>query len=422
MSLNTPAFTGWPKEPEWMKAFRARARAEATDQPWPHRRVEEWHRTDVTGFQFENRQPLPAQQGAVKAGSPLEGFSGYLKSDGATVTVWLSPALTEQGVQLLPLGDVILGKGVAKPDALDAVFSEMLRQVDNKVPALHAALLGSGVFLSVPAQVVIEAPLLIELTEAQQDSLSSPHVVINAGRASQFQVVLRRSSSEAPLTVNSGMQLLLDEGAVVTLVDVQEYGSQTAWVDHSQARLGRDAQLFHWSAQLGGRLVKTDLALNLEGEGASLKTHGLYFAVQDQHKDIRVVQNHRAPNTSSYALYKGAVRDRSRTVFQGLIEVAPQAPRTDAYLSNKNLVLTDGARADSLPQLKIDTNDVKCSHGSTTGKVNEDEVFYLMSRGFSRAEARLLIAEGLFADLIAEAPEFLRQDIEGYVVRALGAP
>ncbi len=422
MSLNIPAFTGWPNEPEWMKAFRARARAEVADLPWPHRRVEEWHRTDVSGFELENRLPLPAVQEQQKLGAPREGFSGYLKVQGETVTTWLSPALTSQGVQLLPLREAVLGKGLANPTALETIFADMLRNLNNKVLPLHAALMDSGVFLSVPAKAVLDQPLLIELVETKADSLSSPHVVINAGRASQFQVVLRRNSRDTPLTVNSGMQVLLDEGAVVSIVDVQEYGTQTAWVDHSSVRLARDAQLFHWSAQLGARLVKTDLALNLEGEGASLKTHGLYFAVQDQHKDLRVVQNHRAPNTASYALYKGAVRDRSRTVFQGLIDVAPQAPRTDAYLSNKNLVLTDGARADSLPQLKIDTNDVKCSHGSTTGKVNEDEVFYLMSRGFSRAEARLLIAEGLFAELIAEAPEFLRQDIENYVAQSLGAP
>ena len=102
--------------------------------------------------------------------------------------------------------------------------------------------------------------------------------------------------------------------------------------------------------------------------------------------------------------------------------MSPQAPRTDAYLSNKNLILNDGARADSLPQLKIDTNDVKCSHGSTTGKVNEDEVFYLTSRGFSRDEARLLIAEGLFAELIDEAPEPLREELSRRVEDSLRSP
>ena len=168
-------------------------------------------------------------------------------------------------------------------------------------------------------------------------------------------------------------------------------------------------------------MVKTRFDFTLAGEGASVKTHGLYFGTGDQHKDLRISLNHGAAHTTSYALYKGAVRDRARTVFQGLIEVNPGANGTDAYLSNKNLILNDGARADSLPQLKIDTNDVKCSHGSTTGKVNEEEVHYLGTRGFSREEAKLLIAQGLFAELIDEAPAFLRDDVEREVSCALGA-
>jgi Fe-S cluster assembly protein SufD len=425
VSLNINTFSGWPGEPEWMKDLRSRARAEMTDLPWPGRRNEEWERTDIAAFKIESRDLGALTQEVVQKSNPLPGFAGHLVLQGAqVVSVWLKPELEAQGVRLVSLREAVIGGTVtAKPDALATVLEAVFHGVEVKPPALHAVLLEAGAVLLIPGNLVVEEPFLLELEETRTNVLASPQLILWAGRSSQVTVVVRRKSSAVlDATVNSAAFTSLDDGAVVNWIDVQEYGTHVEWIDHSRAHLGRDATLFHWSACLGGNTVKTSLRVDLNGEGASLRAHGLYFGVNDQHKDLRIVQNHVSPRTSSNALYKGAVRDRARTIFQGLIEVQPQAFQTDAYLSNKNLVLTDGARADSLPQLKIDNNDVKCSHGSTTGKVNEDEVFYLMARGLSRSEARLLIAEGLFADLIAEVPEFLRPEIESHVVEALGAP
>jgi len=127
--------------------------------------------------------------------------------------------------------------------------------------------------------------------------------------------------------------------------------------------------------------------------------------------DVRTVQQHKAPNTYSRAVYKGAVRESARAIYQGLIHVLPDAQKTDAYLTNKNLILDEGARADSIPSLKIETNDVKCSHGSTTGKVQDSELFYLMSRGLTRQDATELIIMSYFQELIELAPDHVKADL-----------
>jgi Fe-S cluster assembly protein SufD len=385
---------------------------------WPGRTNEEWQRSRVSRFLLDTR----AVKVAPKAAKTLEvlkadeQWSGQLRFvDGVLVGAVLDPALKAAGVQFGLLSDA--------PSSVTKFLAVAEALCDTQASLHHYQHLEFGIVLVMPPKVVAPAPFLVHVTETRNEVLTVPHFAIHAGSLSQASLVIRSDSpAGTAFTTHTATTVQLDDGAHFRLCDLQNHNLGAAVLDHSFARLGRDAQFFHWQACLGGGVVKSRFEFSLDGEGANLKTHGLYFGTQDQHKDLRIATTHRAPHTTSYALYKGAVRDRSRTIFQGLIEVAPTAPGTDAYLSNKNLILNDGARADSLPQLKIDTNDVKCSHGSTTGKVNEDEVFYLMARGFSRDEARLIISEGLFAELIDEAPEALREELERVVEDSLRSP
>jgi Fe-S cluster assembly protein SufD len=204
------------------------------------------------------------------------------------------------------------------------------------------------------------------------------------------------------------------------ILQIQNIHHESHFIEDGQGVIGRDARLRHWNGAFGAGMVKSRFKGRILGEGAEFLSKGIFFATQKQHKDIRVVQIHEAPHAHSDALHKGAVRDKGRTVFQGMIEVLEDAIGTDAYLTNKNLILNDGARADSLPMLKIDTNDVKCSHGSTTGKVDEEEVFYLKTRGIPEKDAKLLISQGLFQDVIESAPEFLWEELETLVIQSVG--
>jgi Fe-S cluster assembly protein SufD len=382
---------------------------------WPGRTNEEWQRSKLEPFALTTRLSISARAAAPKPLPRDEAFAGRLTFvDGALTGFDLDPALKKQGVVFGPLFDL--------PTLVEQHLALGAAAADTLASSGHYGRVEFGAVLSVPARVVSEKPFLIEILENRSEVLTTPHLAVALGEASQSSLVVRQQSPQGQsFTVDSATSVVLADGAVFNLSELQTHGMGAAVLDHSFARLGRDAQFFHWCAPVGGAVVKSRFEFTLAGEGSSVRAHGLYFGTKDQHKDLRISLTHAAPRASSYALYKGAVRDRSRTVFQGLIEVNPGANGTDAYLSNKNLILNQGARADSLPQLKIDTNDVKCSHGSTTGKVNEDEVYYLTTRGFSKEEARLFIAQGLFAELVDEAPAFLKDEVDLIVACAIGA-
>jgi Fe-S cluster assembly protein SufD len=225
-------------------------------------------------------------------------------------------------------------------------------------------------------------------------------------------VVQRIAGGEGPqgMLCNAGVDLRLADAAALQFCEAQELDPSALYFRHARASVGRDSSLRHFDAAFGGRLVKTRIDCGLDGAGAEAHLDGVYFCRKDQQMDIRTVQNHRSPRASSRAYYKGAIEGGGRTVFQGLIEVAPGAAGTDAFLTNRNLILGEAARSDSIPTLKIGNNDVKCSHGSTTGRLNDEELFYLQSRGLSTEEAREMLVIGYFEDLLGPALEKFRED------------
>lgn len=415
------AFKGWTGEPSWMKDLRRNAREQYAALGWPDAKVEEWHRTPVSRFRLETLVPGQPSD-ALPAFSPEPADSPYAGTlvikDGAVVQRTLAPGLQE--VKLTSLADAVV-KGWGNEKAaltLKGLLEEPLKYAAHKTVPLHFALVETGAVLVVPQNQEIPKPFLIEIEENRDGVLTAPHLIVNAGRLSQASLLVK-IGGKGKSVIDLGLSFLGDEGAVFALNEIQNLGPESHLIGHGRFRIGRDVHLTHWSASLGGGTVKSEADFLLDGQGADLNAKGMYFGSGDQHRDLRVTAVHQVPHTTSNTLYKGAVRDRSHTVFQGLIEVKPEAKGTDANLSNKNLILTDGARADSLPQLKIDNNDVKCAHGSSTGKVNEEEVYYLTARGFDRSEARLLIAEGLFSELIDAAPALLREELEAHVEEAL---
>ena len=219
--------------------------------------------------------------------------------------------------------------------------------------------------------------------------------------------------------VNLGVDLSVGEAAALEFYHLQDLPMNRLTVAHATARVARDGRLLSLEAALGSGLLKSRLDVGLDGPGSEAFLNGLYLSRARQHMDIRTVQRHRAPSTTSRAFYKGALKDRSRAIYQGLIEVSPGAAKTDAFLTDRNLILNDGARADSIPSLRIDTNDVKCSHGSTTGKIDEAQVFYLMSRGLARAEAERMLTLGYFEELLASVPESLAEELRGLIERRI---
>jgi Fe-S cluster assembly protein SufD len=202
------------------------------------------------------------------------------------------------------------------------------------------------------------------------------------------------------------------DGANLKVWSRQDLKKDVYFFNHTYVNLARDAQFKNFDALLGAKVAKTKILADLNGKGSYAELNGVYFTTGKQHSDVVTVQRHFSSNAQSRSFYKGVIRDRARSIYQGLIEVKEGARDTDAYLTNKNLLLNDGARSDSIPKLKIDNNDVRCSHGSTSGKIDPSQLFYLKSRGIPEPEARQLIVEGFLEELYDEAPAAFASDLK----------
>ena len=219
-----------------------------------------------------------------------------------------------------------------------------------------------------------------------------------------FRHHLSGSDNTAPLLCNAMTSLQLQDASALDYINVQQLPSSAFYFDHSWATVGRDAHLRFLSGNFGSSLSKTSIGSELGGAGANASLFGAYFADNFQHFDQRTVQYHKVAHATSNVLYKGAITDKARTVYQGIIKVFAQAQKTDAYQANRNLLLSEYARADSIPGLEIEANDVLCTHGATVGKVDEQQLFYLMTRGLSRRQATAMIVAGFFSEIWQEYP------------------
>jgi Fe-S cluster assembly protein SufD len=223
--------------------------------------------------------------------------------------------------------------------------------------------------------------------------------------------------------IHSGIiELWVGAGANLRFVELQNWGEHVWNFSHERAKVGRDASLDWIFGSVGGHVTKTFTELDLEGQGASGRMSGFYFVDGTQHLDQDTQQNHLAPNTTSDLLFKGGLIEKARSVWQGMIYVAPGAQRTDGYQANRNLILSKGARADSIPGLEILADDVRCTHGATIGQLEEEPVFYLMSRGLPRAEAERILVDGFFTPVMERIPfEDVRSRFEAMIDDKMGS-
>ncbi|MGH7555582.1 MAG: Fe-S cluster assembly protein SufD, partial [Longimicrobiales bacterium] len=260
--------------------------------------------------------------------------------------------------------------------------------------------------LYVPRGVRIEQPIRIVRWIDEGGFAYFPRMLIVAADASQVGVVENFVSPDltSPAFSCGTMELAADVGAKVQYVAIQRWGRGVHHLSMQRTIAGRDAALDTLMVNLGASVARVELAASLEGPGARSDMLGLYFAQADQHFDHNTRQDHRAPHASSDLLYKGALNGSSRSVFRGLIKVFPKAQRTDAYQTNRNLILSRSAEATSLPNLEIEADDVRCSHAATVGQLDKEELFYIMSRGVSRRDAERLVVFGFFSDVLDRLP------------------
>jgi len=397
-------------EPAWMREFRLAAWETFERLPWPAPADPEWRRTDPTMFRLEGIRPF--------ADAPAGVLPASLQQ---LVDVWQAPAglllqRNSQGVRS-QLDGGAAGRGVVftdlhtalreRPDLLREYFmTTCVRPDETKFRALHAALWSGGALLYVPDGVEITAPL-VSLAWIDADGVGVfPHLLVIAGRSSKVTLITGAASppGEWQAFADPVSELILRDGAQVRLVTLQEWGSNVAEIGIIRSVLARDAELRSLLVGFGGKVVKTNVESILDGPGATSEMLGLVFGDSRQHFDLHTLQEHRAPHTLSDLLYKNVVTGRARSVFSGMIRVLPGAQKTNAFQANRNLILSAGAKADSIPNLEIMANDLRCTHGSATSRINEEHLFYLMSRGLARAQAVRMVVEGFFAELLDRVP------------------
>jgi Fe-S cluster assembly protein SufD len=283
---------------------------------------------------------------------------------------------------------------------------------DNRIQLWHASLIRDVAVLFVPDGVVVDEPVVVTMEGDGDGVVSCGMLVVVLGANSRANVIKRvTGSDDGEVLFLDGTVLHVGDNSSLTITDIQRTNDESLYFAHGGATLSRDAILHRTEVHVGADFAKARFVTEVAGPGADARLSGIYCATGEQHVDVRTVQLHRAHHTTSRAYYKGAVREEAHSIYQGLIQVDPDAPGTDAYLTNRNLVLSDTARADSIPSLNIRTDDVRCSHGSTTGKLDEDQLYYLRTRGWTEEEARRTLIEGYFEDLVHTTPESVHDEI-----------
>jgi Fe-S cluster assembly protein SufD len=273
---------------------------------------------------------------------------------------------------------------------------------DEKFAAHNAAEWQHGLLVHVPRGVVLDRPLYVRVTNAVDGGALFWRLLVVAEPESRFSVIEEYASASPELAgySNAVVELFVEQAAKVEYVSVQNLSRATWHFASHHAWVGRDAELDWVTGGFGSHKGKTRIQNDLDGPGATSRVTGAYFADGAQHLDYDTFQEHIAPNTTSDFAFKGALRDEATAVWRGMIRVEEDAQKTNAYQENRNLLLSPDAHADSIPGLEIMANDVRCTHGATVGQVDREQLFYLMARGLSRAEAERLIVRGFFSDVL----------------------
>jgi Fe-S cluster assembly protein SufD len=401
-------------EPEWLRRRRQEAWETFERTPVPLMTDEEWRRTDIRKLDFGSFN-VPAEAGrAYEPDDTSDHRSGFVQlADGFITELQLDRALAEQGVILCSLSDA----ASQHPEIVQKYLGRLAPDEYGKFASLANAL-SSGGFMYVPANVQVELPVQASHTLSEGGSAVFPRTLLVAERYSSVTFIDRYYSSNqevASLSVGA-VEVFAGEGSQVRYVNVQEWGRNVWNFLIEKHHVERDAQENNLNIALGGKFSKGNVEAALVGPNANCELLGLNFGDETQFFDFHTLQDHAAPHCFSDLLYKGVLRDRSRSVFSGLIHVRPGSAKTDAYQTNRNLLLSDTARADSIPNLEIENNDVKCSHGASVGPIDRDQLFYLMARGLSKRDAERLIVDGFFEPLISRIPlEGVRERLQAAI-------
>jgi Fe-S cluster assembly protein SufD len=397
------------KEPAWWEQRKAEAWKKFQAMPMPKRSEEDWRFATIDAIRLGKFQP--GGKGASLDAEIVKRSVAAFPQAGRAVFANDRLLHFEGGEELQKKGVIfesLSGALQKHPDLLQKYF--MAHPVDlgaQKFAALHAAHASAGVLIHVPKNVELELPLVSFHWLDGDESSVFPHTLIVAGENSKVTVVdFLASTNEEGVGLACGLNdLLVGPGAKVDYVCLQQWGKQVTSFQLNSTRVEKDGEARSLFVNLGAAYARQESRSTMAGSGARSEMLGLSVGSDRQEFDQRTLQCHDVPNTWSDLLYKNALDDRSKSIFKGLIRVAPGAAKTDAYQNNRNLLLNPEAEADSMPGLEILNDDVRCTHGATTGQIDQDQLFYLMARGIDPRTGAQLLAHGFFEEVIARLPE-----------------
>jgi Fe-S cluster assembly protein SufD len=381
-------------EPAWLAGRRAAARERYAELPVPTNREEAWRYTSLRGFD-------PDVYEAQDAG------------------LQLTEAELPEGVVFGSLAEL----AAERPELVERHYGTVVGS-DEKFAAGNGSAWRDGAFLYVPENVEVTTPLLATMQVAG-DGQALVHrtlVVLERNARATF---AEDYSSTAAGYVNTVVELVVGDGARLEYVTTQRHHPGTRQFGTHRATIGRDGEIDWVVLGLGGTRAKSRIESYLAAPGATAKVTGAYFLTGSEHADFDTTQEHAAPNTTSDLFFKGVLADHARAVWRGVIRVDKGAQKTDAYQENRNLLLSHDARADSIPGLEIEANDVRCTHGATIGQIDKLQLFYLMSRGLTRGDAEQLIVRGFFQPILdrinsGEVRDTLTAELEARMASSAG--
>ena len=394
-TFDDAAFDALPPAPEYVRSLRKAAFEEFRSLPIPSQETEEWRYTDLSSFGLDF-VAAPPRHTLTTSNQPLEG-TGVVFCD-------LDRAAEEH------------------PELLERALHGLVPTDRTKFTALHGAFRTGGTFLYVPRDVRLELPLQTVTSLHDDRTAVFPHTVLVAEEGADVTLIDRYVSPDLTRAFSDAItEIYVGDDAHVRYASIQEWGSGVTHLGIHRARVGRDAEFRSLAIGFGASLARAEAETLLAGPGGFSEMLGVFFADGTQHFDHRSMQDHEAPHCTSDLLYKGALRDASRAVYSGWVHVRPGAQKTNAMQTSRNIVLSEHAKADAIPNLEIEANDVRCGHAASVGPVDEETVFYLESRGIPRAEAERLIVTGFFQEVLDRVglPE-VRRNAELAIQEELG--
>jgi Fe-S cluster assembly protein SufD len=420
-------------DPSWVQRLRQNAFKRFEELGFPTTHQEEWKYTNVAPIAKAMFEPATESKGVAPTldAARLEEFSYEEARRSQLVFVNGFYRSELSSVEALPEGVVAMdiARALKEEKYVEVLREQLARSADyteNAFTALNTALLSGGAFLLVPKGVEVESPIHLLFISDGSDgqNLSTPRLLVVGERGSSATIIESYvSAREADVYfTNAVVEIVLADGARLNHYKVQRESAAAFHVATTQASLARNSRFNSTTITLGARLSRHDINVSLDEEGAECWVDGLYLVTTGQHTDTHSLIDHRRPHCTSHQLYKGILDVKSRAVFNGKVFVRQGAQQTDAMQTNKNLLLSDEARVDTKPQLEIFADDVKCAHGATVGQLEEEELFYLSSRGMHKDLARNLLTYGFAEEVIDKIKiESIKAQLDKAVLNRLQA-